>query len=156
MPPRICNVQLNRSLDHLHRSINKSVPSSDSGSVLLFESIFGSVEPSRLGLYHWAESEVYHNVQLRAYLKWRSEVYMCAYLVVGFKVYLELFSVVCEEYFWEYTVMQGGRLTLSPIGNILECMLKGVHGSVFGCDLGTYSEVYLEVYCKRTWKCEVK
>jgi hypothetical protein len=60
-PPGAWRLQLSKSLDRAHRSIHRSIESSEIGSVLPLESVFGSVEPSRLG--------VCHRVQLAVYLR---------------------------------------------------------------------------------------
>ena len=61
-PPGAWRVQLSKSLDRAHRSIHGSILSSEIGSVLPLERVFGSVEPSRLGVTASAIGSVLESV----------------------------------------------------------------------------------------------
>ena len=114
-PPGAWRLQLSKSLDRACRSIHGSIYSSEIGSVFPLESVLGSVEPSRLG--------VYHRGHLGAYLKaTRRCTWECLESLLG--------------------SVQSSRLGVSSsaIGSILESVLGNVLESVLRAYLGAYSQ----------------
>jgi len=103
-PPGAWCLQLSKSLDRACRRVHVSIQSRKIGSIFLLESVLGSVEPSRLG--------VYRRVQLEAYLR--------ACLGVCLRASCELV--------WECTVKQAGCVASSASGS----MIGSIPGSVLG------------------------
>ena len=111
-PPGAWHLQLSKFLDRAPRSIHGSIYSSEIGSVLPFESVLGSVEPSRLG--------VCHRVQLGVYLRPSRELTWERTVKQARSVPSSAIRSVLE----------------SMLGSVLENVLGGVLGSVLGVYLG--------------------
>jgi hypothetical protein len=116
-PPSAWHLQLSKSLDRAHRSIHGSIKSSVIGSVMPLESVFGSVEPSRLGVPASACGSVLESV-LVSVLESVLSASLGAYSQAGWECAIE-WDWECIESGLANTVKQAGSVPSSAIESLL-------------------------------------
>jgi len=104
----------------------------------------GSVQSSRLG--------VYHPVQLGPSLKPCPGVYMRMDSEVYFKAYLDCTSEASWELSCQHTVKQAGNMQSSAIGSVLDSMPGSILQNILGGVLWSLHGVYLGASWKLTWE----
>ena len=157
LPPGAWWLQLCKSLDQIPRSIYGSIQSGEIGSVLPLESALGSIEPSRLEVYHLMQLGTYLRACLAACLQasWEPtsehiwlQVYLHAQLGPLLRAYSEEYlRMSLEVYLGTYLAW-----TWTLLGSLLGSIQSTRCGMCDWVELEAYLRSYLGVYLRASWE----